>query len=63
VVDARLDGDAPEFAMAHGQEVHERISGLAPAGRSYRFEQLCLGLPIRRSGGTFAVAGGAAARE
>lgn len=49
--------------MAHGQEVHERISGLAPAGRSYRFEQLCLGLPIRRSGGTFAVAGGAAARE
>jgi hypothetical protein len=44
--------------MADGQEIHERISDIDPGRRSYRFEHLRVGLPVRSSGGTFTVTPG-----
>src|SRR5689334_7827722 len=61
VVEVRLDGDVRVCTMADGQEIHERISGLSPDGRSFRFGQLRVGLPVRRSGGVFEVTDGAGA--
>jgi uncharacterized protein YndB with AHSA1/START domain len=57
-VDAHLDGDVRVCRMADGQEVHERISDVDPDLRSYRFEHLRVALPVRSSGGTFAVTSG-----
>jgi uncharacterized protein YndB with AHSA1/START domain len=55
---ARMDGDIRVCQMADGQEVHEKISEISAERRSYRFEHLRVPLPVRRSGGTFTVAGG-----
>ena len=60
VVAARLDGDVRVCTMADGQEIHERISELAPELRGYRFEHLRVPLPVKQSYGTFAVTPGSA---
>jgi len=57
-VDTQVDGDVRVCRMADGQEIHERISDVDPGTRSYRFEHLRAALPVRSSGGAFAVAAG-----
>jgi uncharacterized protein YndB with AHSA1/START domain len=57
-VDAHMDQDVRVCRLADGQEIHERISDLDPARRSYRFEHLRVALPVQSSGGTFTVAEG-----
>jgi uncharacterized protein YndB with AHSA1/START domain len=61
VVAARMDGDLRVCTMADGQEVHERISAVSDDARSFRFDHVRVPLPVRESGGTFTVIGGAAA--
>lgn len=58
VTAAHMDGDIRVCRMADGQEVHEKISDISASRRSYRFDHLRVPLPIRRSGGTFAVTEG-----
>jgi hypothetical protein len=58
VVTAAMSGDVRVCQMADGQEVHEKISDVSPERRSYRFEHLRVPLPVRQSGGTFAVTAG-----
>jgi uncharacterized protein YndB with AHSA1/START domain len=55
VTEARMDGDVRVCRMADGQEVHERIGDVSAERRGYRFEHLRVPLPVRQSGGTFAV--------
>jgi uncharacterized protein YndB with AHSA1/START domain len=62
VVAARMDGDLRVCTMADGQEVHERISAVSDDERSFRFDHVRVPLPVRESGGTFTVVGGAVAR-
>ena len=58
VTSSHMDGDIRVCRMADGQEIHERISDIAPDRRSFRFDHLRVPLPVRESGGTFAVTGG-----
>jgi uncharacterized protein YndB with AHSA1/START domain len=58
VTAAHMDGDVRICRMADGQEVQEKISDISPERRSYRFEHLRVPLPVRQSGGTFAVTAG-----
>jgi uncharacterized protein YndB with AHSA1/START domain len=59
VVAARMDGDLRVCTMADGQEVHERIADVSDDARRFRFDHVRVPLPVRESGGTFTVAGGA----
>ncbi len=61
VVAARMDGTVRICTMADGQEICEQISDISAERRSYRFSHLQVPLPVRHSGGTFAVTPGAAA--
>lgn len=61
IVAARLDGDVRVCTMADGQEIHERIGQVSPEQRSYRFDYIRVPLPVRDSGGSFAVTSGTAA--
>jgi len=58
VIAARMDGTLRVCTMADGQEIHEQISDVSPGRRSFRFQQLRVPLPVRRSGGTFTVSAG-----
>lgn len=58
VVAARMDGDVRVCQMADGQEVHEKITDIIAAQRSYRFTHLRVPLPVHHSGGTFTVTAG-----
>jgi carbon monoxide dehydrogenase subunit G len=58
VTASHMDGDVRVCRMADGQEIHERISDIAPDRRSFRFDHLRVPLPVRESGGTFTVSGG-----
>jgi mxaD protein len=58
VVSAHMRGDVRVCRMADGQEVHEKISDVSADTRSYRFDHLRVALPVRQSGGTFAVTPG-----
>ncbi|HEU4423577.1 MAG TPA: SRPBCC family protein [Pilimelia sp.] len=58
VVAADMAGDVRICRMADGEDVHEQISDVAPDRRSYRFEHLRVPLPVRQSGGSFAVTAG-----
>jgi len=55
VVSAYMDGPLRVCTMADGQEVHERISDVSEAKRSFRFDHVQVPLPVRNSGGTFKV--------
>jgi uncharacterized protein YndB with AHSA1/START domain len=55
VTDARMHGDTRVCTIAGGGEIHERISDVDPARRSYRFAYLRTPLPVRDAGGTFTV--------
>lgn len=55
VVAARMEGDLRVCTMADGQEIHERISDVAPENRSLRFEHVQVPLPVRHSAGRFTV--------
>ena len=61
VVAARIDGDVRVCTMADGQEIHERITGLSPRARTFRFEHLRVPLPVQQSHGTFTVTAGSVA--
>jgi uncharacterized protein YndB with AHSA1/START domain len=61
VTAAQMDGDVRVCRMADGQEIHERISDIAPDRRTYRFQHLRVPLPVQQSGGSFTVATGPAA--
>src|SRR5262245_13226893 len=58
VVAARMDGDVRLCSMADGQDVRERITGISDPARSFRFDHLKVPLPVKASGGTFAVRSG-----
>jgi hypothetical protein len=55
VVATRMEGDVRVCTMADGQEVHERISEVSDEERRFRFDHVQVPLPVRESGGTFAV--------
>lgn len=57
VVRATVDDGVRVCVMADGQEVHERISQYNAARRTFRFQHLRVGLPVRSSGGVFEVSG------
>jgi uncharacterized protein YndB with AHSA1/START domain len=61
VVEAHVDGAIRTCVMADGQQVREEISEYDDTRRSFRFRHLQVGLPVRASGGVFAVSGGSAA--
>ena len=54
-VAARMDDDIRTCTTADGFDIRERISDYSAERRTYRFEHLTVPLPVRDSGGTFAV--------
>jgi uncharacterized protein YndB with AHSA1/START domain len=54
-VAARMDDDIRTCTTADGFDIRERISDYSAERRTYRFEHLAVPLPVRDSGGTFAV--------
>ncbi len=55
IVQARMDGSTRVCVMADGQEIHEAISDLSAATRSYRYDHVKTPMPVDQSSGSFSV--------
>ena len=58
VVKAEVDGSMRVCTLADGSEIHEEISDYDPGQRSFRYRHLQIPMPVKDSGGLFAVARG-----